>query len=57
MQPLLESRNQFCRHELDCDFSRSHINPFISVEIPKLSENTMKSSAGKKCDMMKMIEL
>lgn len=21
MQPLLESRNQFCRHELDCDFS------------------------------------
>lgn len=39
-QTLLESRNQFCRHELDCDFSWSLINPAASLEIPALSETT-----------------
>lgn len=29
MQPLLESRNQFCRHELDCDFSWSRQSSYF----------------------------
>ena len=57
MQPVLESRNQFCRNELDCDFSWSRVNPAAPGKSQRCLKLPMKCAAMAQCAVLKRPEL